>query len=62
MSTNYVSTKDVHDREIKIRLTDTDADLLMATARKLGIPPAVLARSIVKQAMEAKVSTPQLTA
>lgn len=54
---NYVSTRDVHDREIKIRLTDADANLLIATARKLGIPPAVLARSIVKQAIETKVTT-----
>lgn len=49
MSGNYVSTKDTHDREVKVRLTETDADLLMAVARKLGIPPAVLARSLIKQ-------------
>lgn len=59
---NYVSTKDVHDREIKIRLTDTDANLLIATARKLGIPPAVLARSIVKQAIDMKVTANSMCA
>lgn len=48
---SYVSTKDVHDAEIKVRLTEDDAELVKLLARKLGIPPAVYLRSLVKQAL-----------
>jgi len=45
----YISTKDTHDCEVKVRLTETDDQLLKAVARKLGMPPAVLARTLIKQ-------------
>lgn len=47
----YVSTKDLHEAEIKIRLTEDDAELVRLLARRLGIPPAVYLRSIVKQSL-----------
>lgn len=54
---NYVSTKDVHDAEIKVRLTEDDAELVRRLARRLGIPPAVYLRSIVKQVLNAGCAT-----
>lgn len=53
----YTSTKDVHDAEIKVRLTEDDAELVKLLARRLGIPPAVYLRSIVKQALSAGCCT-----
>jgi predicted DNA binding CopG/RHH family protein len=47
----YTSTKDLHEAEIKVRLTEDDAELVKLLARRLGIPPAVYLRSIVKQAL-----------
>ena len=41
----------IHDIEFKIRLTEADADLLVAIARREGIPPAVLGRMFVKRQM-----------
>lgn len=52
---SYISTRDTHDREVKVRLTETDEQLLKAVARKLGIPPAVLARSLIKQNLSADI-------
>lgn len=37
-----------HEIEIKVRLTEADARVLLAIARREGIPPAVLARSMIK--------------
>lgn len=41
----------LHIEEFKIRLTPADGDLLRALARKKGIPPAVLARAMVIEAL-----------
>ena len=38
---------ELHDREIKIRLTDRDADLLQAIANREHVPVAVLARMLL---------------
>ena len=50
---------DMHDAEVKIRLTDKDVGLLRALARRMGIPTAVLARSIVRQALHRPVVQPE---
>jgi len=52
-SSDYVSTKDLHDDEFKVRFTEVDGQYLRSLARKLGMPPAVLIRSIVKKDISA---------
>lgn len=47
---------DGHIEEFKIRLKPADADLFRALAGKKGIPPAVLARAIVLEAMAPTLS------
>lgn len=49
----------MHDIEIKLRLSDTDAGLLRALARRMGLPTAVLARAIVRQALHRPVVQPE---
>lgn len=46
MSTE-ISTKDLHDREIKVRLTDRDKAFLQQLAARNGVPVAVLARMLI---------------
>jgi hypothetical protein len=41
--------KQLHDIEVKIRLTENDASVLTAIARREGIPVATLARQLVKR-------------
>lgn len=50
--------KSLHVREVKVRLRPDDAALLAALARKLDVPPAVLARKFVRDGM----SSPRLLA
>lgn len=51
--------ENLHIEEFKIRLTPADAELFRALARKKGIPPAVLARAMVIEAMgSALISVP----
>ena len=40
---------DLHVVEIKVRLTDEDADLLAAIARREGVAKASLARMMIKR-------------
>lgn len=37
-----------HEREFRVRLKDEDADIILAIAKKRGIAPAILIRSMVK--------------
>jgi len=46
----------MHDHEVKVRLTDTDAGLLRAMARRMGIPTAALGRAILRQALHRPVA------
>jgi predicted DNA binding CopG/RHH family protein len=39
----------MHDIEVKVRLTEADADLLKAIANREGLPRAVLARMLIKK-------------
>lgn len=41
----------LHVRERKVRLRPEDDDLLLALARKLDIPPAVLARKLIRDGL-----------
>lgn len=43
--------KSLHVREVKVRLRPDDAALLAALARKLDVPPAVLARKFVRDGL-----------
>lgn len=45
----YVSTKDLHTEEVKVRLKEKDRDLLEAIARREDVPPAVIARRLIVQ-------------
>lgn len=47
----YVSTKDMHSEEVKVRLREDDKKLLELLARRLGLKPAALARSLIVQAL-----------
>jgi hypothetical protein len=40
---------DRHERSFRVRLKDDDAHLILALARKLDTPPAVLLRSLIRQ-------------
>ena len=40
---------ELHDVEIKVRLTNADADLLAAIARREGVAKAALARMLIKR-------------
>ena len=51
MSTT-LSTKDLHDREIKVRLTDRDAAFLQQLAERNGVPLAVLARMLILRSLQ----------
>lgn len=44
-----VGSKDLHDIEIKVRLTEQQAKKLYALAQFLDVPPAVVARHLIKQ-------------
>lgn len=48
---SYISTKDMHDHELKVRLTKADMDVVRAIAAKQGMPAAVLARVYLKRAL-----------
>ena len=41
----------LHTEEIKIRLTESDKAFLENLSRERGIPPAVLARTFIKQSL-----------
>lgn len=56
--TDWDPEKDLHVYELKIRLRKEDRALLDALARKLDLPPAVLARKFVRDGM----SSPRLLA
>ncbi|MEA3413163.1 MAG: hypothetical protein U9R74_16710 [Pseudomonadota bacterium] len=49
----------MHDIEVKLRLSDNDAGLLRALARRMGLPAAALARTIVLQALHRPVVQPE---
>lgn len=55
---SYISTKDTHDREVKVRLTETDEQLLKAKAAQSDIPVAVYARKCVLE--ELRGITPEV--
>ena len=44
------STKDIHDSDFRVRLTESDYEWLQVTARRIGLKPAVLARVLLKSA------------
>lgn len=46
----------MHDHEVKVRLTDTDAGLLRAKARRMDIPTAATGRAILRQALNRPVA------
>lgn len=46
-----ISTKDLLIEEVKVRLTEDDRQLLELLARRNGLKPAVLARSIIVRAL-----------
>lgn len=48
---HYISTRDTHDNEIKVRLTGEDSDLIRLLARRAGIPVAVYARTLIKRGL-----------
>lgn len=51
--------RNLHVRERKVRLKPEDDDLLLALARKLDVPPAVLARKFIRDGLYgASVRTP----
>ena len=41
----------VHTEEVKVRLTEGDKAFLENLSRERGIPPAVLARTFIKQSL-----------
>ena len=41
--------EDRHERSFRVRLKGEDAHLILALARKLDTPPAVLLRSLIRQ-------------
>lgn len=47
----YVSSKDLHDNELKVRLTDAQIQALRARAALFDIPPAVMARMLIIQSL-----------
>ena len=47
--------KELHDIEIKVRLNESDADLLSAIARREGFPKAVLARMLIKRQLTKQI-------
>lgn len=49
---SYVSTKDLHVEEFKVRLTEQDAELLRALARRAGMPAAVLMRTWARSQLD----------
>ncbi len=54
MSTT-LTTRDLHDREIKVRLTDRDAAFLQQLAVRNGVPVAVLARMLIIRGLNQSV-------
>lgn len=50
---NIKGSKDLHDVEIKIRLTERQAKMLEAISEFYDIPKAVVARKIIHQGMSA---------
>jgi len=38
----------VHERSFRVRLTDDDANLLFALAKKADVPPAVMLRAMIR--------------
>lgn len=46
-----------HDAELKIRLTEADMAFLTRLAKDNGLPPAVLARLLIKRGLAATTTT-----
>jgi len=49
----------LHVRERKVRLRPEDDDLLLALARKLDVPPAVLARKFIRDGLQGTSLAPR---
>lgn len=47
----YVSTKDLHSEEVKVRLREIPHAELLLLAEQKDIPPAVLARQLVMEGL-----------
>lgn len=54
---NVKGTKDLHDVEVKVRLTEGQAQTLRQLAAAFDIPPAVIARSLIDKGMEAALQS-----
>lgn len=47
----YKATKDLHEIEVKVRLTEKQAKILEALADFYDVPKAVIARKLIHQGM-----------
>lgn len=47
---------ELHERSFRVRLKDEDANIILALAKKLDTPPAVLLRSLIRQQLIAKMA------